>query len=1166
MTAYPIPVDEERRLQAVHRLQLSRLHASGRLDPITRLAQDLAETPIALISIVEDERQCFISPIGLGDLKETPREISFCAHAILELDSPMIVTDARLDPRFADNPLVSGDTNLRFYLGTPIVISLTKRGAPALTAAETDLRIAVGTLCVIDTRPREADDRLIRRLSELAATVAGMLAKNIELSQVPELERRREEARHQTLSLAETVAAPIIRIDAYGHIEYANQATCNLFGYTLDDLIGRNVRMLMPQDIGLAHDGYVARYLDTREARVIGKGREVTGRHRDGHDISLHLSVSHVKTDGRDVFYGVLQDLTELHAARDQQFRQARLARAILDGTRNPIYAADRDGRYILGNAACVHVTGQPLQDIIGKTAFDVFPTDIAEKARLADEAVLNSNTTTSVRVAVPSANGLLEFELLKSPLPGDDGAPDGVVTVAHDITDLQRANREIHETERLRALSQRIARIGSWAMDLDRGEMTWSAEALFLMGVPLDDIAGTPPPLEALIHPEDLDHVTTALDAVINEQSSTFDVEFRAQLGRRRIRAHGEVDSSVGHRRLIGILQDVSDLRRAETDRARQARLLESLRLATTRFLAAEAPEKVWEFLLATLLDITDSPHGFIGETVVKNGVRCVKIHAITDISWSEESRELYRKLRDGDMLLCGQDSLIGQVVRDGIAIRTDDVINDPRAGGLPPGHPPLTSYLGMPLFQADEIIGMFGISGRAEGYDDALIETLSPFSATYAVLITALRDRIAIEQQQQQLREALAVAEQANRAKSEFLSNMSHELRTPLNAVIGFSQLLLASTKEPPSDKQRRQLENIKTSGEHLLSLINDVLDLAKIEAGKLTLSIEPVELAPVLQEALTIIRPMADRHAIAVHDHSRLTQTELDLWVRTDRVRLRQVLINLLSNAIKYNRADGKVFVTCHIAVHDDKHCVTLEIQDTGIGIPDERQNELFKPFSRMGQEAGAIEGTGIGLVITRELVRCMNGDISFESEVGVGSTFRVHLPLDQCSRIPDQLTAFIADRAAWPGDEANAGSEKRRLVLYIEDNTANIELMNDIFDEIDDMTLIVERHAEGGIHAAREFKPAAILMDINLPGLSGTAAARLLRSQSTTAHIPIIAITANATEHAVQEGRANPDFVAYLTKPIKIDATLSTLREIIRSAETPADSGHRKPTKQ
>jgi PAS domain S-box-containing protein len=366
--------------------------------------------------------------------------------------------------------------------------------------------------------------------------------------------------------------------------------------------------------------------------------------------------------------------------------------------------------------------------------------------------------------------------------------------------------------------------------------------------------------------------------------------------------------------------------------------------------------------------------------------------------------------------------------------------------------------------------------------------------------------------------LRRAEVEANRANRAKSDFLSRMSHELRTPMNAILGFAQLL---QMDDLSEGQRESLEHILRGGRHLLDLINEVLDISRIEAGRMSLSVEPVEVSETLKESFALVQPLAGQREIRLNGPIGCETA----YVSADRQRLKQVFINLISNAVKYNRPNGTVTVTCEPL--DNR--MRIAIADTGPGIPEDKRQQLFIPFERLGAEQSAVEGTGLGLALAKRLVEAMNGTLGMESTVGQGSVFWIELALTES---PVKLAEL---------PDAGASSEIKHIgehtVLYIEDNLSNLRLVERLLDRRPTLELIVANSGRSGLDMARQHQPQLILLDLNLPDINGHEVLLQLRGWPETASIPVVVLSADATagrRSRLMEAGA----LAYLTKPLDV----------------------------
>ncbi len=414
------------------------------------------------------------------------------------------------------------------------------------------------------------------------------------------------------------------------------------------------------------------------------------------------------------------------------------------------------------------------------------------------------------------------------------------------------------------------------------------------------------------------------------------------------------------------------------------------------------------------------------------------------------------------------------------------------------------------------------------------------------FAKLTRDLTERNKIEAA---LTDAKALAERANLAKSDFLSSMSHELRSPLNAILGFAQLM-ESDSPAPTPAQGESIVQILNAGWYLLELINEVLDLAAVESGKLSMSLEPVLLNDLLLECHSMVEPLAQRQGVRMS----FPRIEDEYCVNGDRTRIKQVVINLLSNAIKYNSEGGSVSLVCKANSRTGR--VRITVRDTGAGLPPEKLEQLFQPFNRLGQEEGGEEGTGIGLVVSKRLVELMDGEITVESTVGSGSAFSVELP----------STAPLTFPASIPAEELQASAiadDGQRTLLYVEDNPANMQLVEKLIGRRTDLRLIKASDGYRGVEMARANLPDVILMDINLPGISGFEALNILRGDSATAHIPIVALSANAMSRDVQKG-LDAGFFCYLTKPIRVKEFMASLNEALAFVDTHASDRRKAPS--
>jgi signal transduction histidine kinase/CheY-like chemotaxis protein len=392
-------------------------------------------------------------------------------------------------------------------------------------------------------------------------------------------------------------------------------------------------------------------------------------------------------------------------------------------------------------------------------------------------------------------------------------------------------------------------------------------------------------------------------------------------------------------------------------------------------------------------------------------------------------------------------------------------------------------------------------------------------------------------VEERTIEFRQAKEEAQKSNHAKSEFLANMSHELRTPMNSILGFSQLLQMDSANPLKDYQQENLNTIVSAGNHLLELITEVLDLSKIESGNMGLSIEPVDLLLIVDDLILISKPLAAKNSITLEYQDIPANS---IFLEVDALRFKQVVLNLVSNAIKYNKPNGSVFISYK---KTETGKLRLGITDTGNGIPRDKIENIFKPFDRLGLEGGSIEGTGIGLTISKKLIEMMGGTIGVTSNPGEGSFFFIEVPISQKPLLPP-------DQSKEPSvsNEPFLNQKITKKILYIDDMAINLELVDRLLSRHSNLEFLSASNALEGIEIAKAQVPDLILMDIHMPDMDGLIAFKKLKSIDETKAIPIIAVTADAMDKNIKKAM-NMGFKDYITKPIDLGKFLISIEKTI-----------------
>jgi PAS domain S-box-containing protein len=746
---------------------------------------------------------------------------------------------------------------------------------------------------------------------------------------------------------------------------------------------------------------------------------------------------------------------------------RARRARAELEGIFQALpdlyFRLDADHRFLDYRAGRAQALYVPPEAFLGKRMHDVMPPEITARFE-AGFAEAAEGAVAGVEYTLALPDGPHDFEARFVAM--GDGSH---VCVVRDVTERAAVERALVERESQLRDTQRLARLGSWRWEVATGELAWDPMLCELYGVTPEDAPRDFAGYLALVHPDDRDLARAAAEGAL-ATGQPFAFDHRVALpdgGVRYLHGRGSLVTDAEGRpvRMVGSSQDVTD--RAEAERALGEREAHFRRLI-------ENTSDIVTFLDA------------------EGRVRY-------------QSPSFVRLLGYADGELDGQSPFA--------YIHPDDVPAASVEFARLAAEPGVSRRATYRFRHKDGSWRVLESTGR----------TLREDTAAEGTVITS-RDVTERAQAEAALARAKEEAEAANRAKSEFLSRMSHELRTPLNSILGFGQLL--ARVELPA-QQARGVQHILKAGRHLLNLINEVLEISRIEAGREHFSLEPVALAPVLREALGLVRPLAQQWGVTLVDG----EWPADAFVQADRQRLVQVLLNLLSNAIKYNHRRGRVRLTCART----EGGWAVRVSDTGRGIPPEHAEQLFTPFARLGAEQTDVEGTGLGLALSRRLCEAMDGSLTLERTGPEGTVFRIDLVSagDPLRALEETGTHAIP-----------VGPHREATLLYVEDNLANLSLVEAILLSRPGWRTVAALQGQLGVELAREHLPDLVLLDLHLPDIPGEEVLRRLRGDARTAGIPVVVVSADATPASLERLRA-AGADAYLTKPLDVEEFLEVV---------------------
>ncbi|MEI6712236.1 MAG: PAS domain S-box protein [Verrucomicrobiota bacterium] len=1101
---------EKERLILLHKCGILDTAPEASFDGLVELAAAITNTPVALISLIDRDRQWFKARHGL-DATEIPRELAFCAHAITSPDEVLIVEDSQKDPRFQGNPLIEGIPRIVFYAGVPLKVGPKK--------------LPLGTLCVIDHQPRTLSPLVLRQLKLLAQQTESLLESRLthrSIKHAPTVPKQPDGEEKILTKIAAQVPGMVYQYrvapDGTSHFPYCSAGIQSIYGIT-------------PEQAAVDALPVIERLHPDDSARVLASIAESAAslslwaceyryQHPNGQTLWLHGNAAPERLeDGSTLWHGFITDIT--NRKRDEALleRQEARFRLLVEGiTDYAVYLLDPEGVVASWNPGAHRIKGYTSEEIIGQH-FSRFFRDEDRRAGQCENVLKDARET-----GHHEENGwrtrkdgtLIWAHCLVTPTFSKDGTLSGYTKIVRDIT----GQRKAHERT---ALLEAIVN---------------SASVAIIAGTPTGIITAFNPAAERMLGYEASELVDKQSPSIFHDPTEVVEraAELTKELG---ILVEPGFGAFVSKPALL----DIPDEREWTYIRKDGSRF--PVRLCVTAI--RNADKSIAGFLgLAT--DITELKQR---ETLNQQQSEWMRLAnntagiglwiydtASQSLKWDDQMHEIYA---------LPVSEFKGEYAdwRDRLHPEDREYAETELSQSMVSGTPFRAKYrLLLPDNSVRHISASGGLIKDSRGHTVSMIGVNLDITDQVTREENLQKTLRALEISNQAALDAKSGAEAASRAKSEFLATMSHEIRTPMNGVLGFTDLLLET---PLTDLQRQYISTIKGSGESLLIIINDILDLSKIEAGKLTLDFQPFDLHHTIRDICNLLSSRANEKGLLL-DFA--YPDSLPKHIHSDEQRMRQILLNLTGNALKFTNS-GSVQVRVTEVTVARQRMARIEVTDTGIGLNPEQQNRLFQNFSQADSSTTRrFGGTGLGLVITKRLVELMGGEIGLESQVGKGSTFWFTFPLTE------SVPAASPTQTIRPTPSPANTTHLDMRILVAEDNATNQMFVAALLKKLGCQA----DFAATGLESVRCFEDhaySAILMDCHMPEMDGYDATleirRLEKLRGGTARTPIIALTASV----MQEDRDRCTAVgmdAFLTKPLRKHELQSVLEQWVRAKNT------------